>query len=239
MCNYYDRHRPASEFQRAFGFVDPIPNLEPRYVVRPTDTERVVAIGKDGARHFPAMRWGLVPPGSSDIKTGLTLFNARAETIRDKRIFAEPFAKGRRCLVPVDGFYEFTGPKGQKQPHLFRPRDGRVMAFAGLWESWRGPRDAPLEQPLLSYTFITTEPNAVAAPIHNRMPVVFADSRSWDAWLDPTAQPDELVKMLQPADNDLLEVFPVTRDVLKIKAPDASVLAAVSPIERVKSHRDG
>jgi putative SOS response-associated peptidase YedK len=85
MCNYYGRHRPASELQKAFGFVDPIPNLEPRYVVRPTDTERVVAIGKDGARHFPAMHWG---------------------------------------LVPVDCFYEFTGPKGQKQPHLFRPKDG-------------------------------------------------------------------------------------------------------------------
>jgi putative SOS response-associated peptidase YedK len=65
MCNYYDRHRPASDLQNAFGFVDPIPNLEPRYVVRPTDTERVVAIEKDGARHFSAMRWGLVPPGSS------------------------------------------------------------------------------------------------------------------------------------------------------------------------------
>jgi hypothetical protein len=102
MCNYYGRHRPASDLQRAFGFIDPLPNLEPRYVVRPTDTERVVAIGKDGARHFPAMRWSLVPPGSPDIKTGLTLFNARAETIQRKRIFAEPFAKGRRCLVRVE-----------------------------------------------------------------------------------------------------------------------------------------
>lgn len=60
MCNYYSRHRPASELQVALGFVDPIPNLEPRYVVRPTDTERVVAIGKDGALHFPAMRPGIV-----------------------------------------------------------------------------------------------------------------------------------------------------------------------------------
>ena len=83
----------------------------------------------------------------------------------------------------------------------------------------------PLEQPLLSYTFITTEPNAVAAPIHNRMPVLLADPRSWDSWLDPTSQPDELMKMLRPADDDLLEVFPVTRDLLKIKVPDESVLA--------------
>lgn len=226
-CNYYGRYRPASDFHRAFGFVDPLPNLEPRYVVRPTDTERVVAIGEDGARHFSATRWGLVLPASPDLKTGLTLFNARAETIQQKRIYAESFGRGHRCLVPVDGFYEFTGAKDAKQLHLFRPKDGRVMAFAGIWESWRGPRDAPLDQPLLSYTFITTEPNAVAAPVHNRMPV-FDDPASWDAWLDPKADPDELVKLLQPADDDLLEVFPVTRDLLRIKAPDASVLAPVN-----------
>jgi putative SOS response-associated peptidase YedK len=101
------------------------------------------------------------------------------------------------------------------------------MAFAGLWERWRGPRDAPLESPLLSYTFITTEPNAVAAPIHNRMPVVLTAPTEWDAWLDPGSQPDDLIEMLRPADDDLLEVFPVTRDLLKIKMPDASVLAAV------------
>ena len=85
MCNYYGRQRPVSDLQSAFGFVDPLPNLEPRYVVRPTDTEHVVAVGKEGTRHFPAMRWGLVPPGSPDIKTGLTLFNARAALIRTMR----------------------------------------------------------------------------------------------------------------------------------------------------------
>jgi putative SOS response-associated peptidase YedK len=169
------------------------------------------------------MRWGLIPPSSPDMKPGLTLFNARAETIREKRIFADPFTEGRRCLVPVDRFFEFTGPKGQKQPHLFLPRDGRIMAFAGLWESWRIRGWLPSDPPLLSYTFITTEPNAVAAPIHNRMPVVFTNPQSWDAWLDPTSKPDELTKMLVPADDDLLEVFPVTRDLLRIKVPDKSV----------------
>jgi putative SOS response-associated peptidase YedK len=174
------------------------------------------------------MRWGLVPPSSWDIKTGLTLFNARAETIQEKRIFAEPFSKGRRCLVPVDGFYEFTGPKGAKQPHLFRPRDGRIMAFAGLWESWRIRGSTPSDQPLLSDSIITTEPNTVAPPIHNRMPVVFTEPQWWDAWLDPTAQPDELMKMLTPAPDDLLETYPVTRDLLRMKALDASVLAPVA-----------
>jgi putative SOS response-associated peptidase YedK len=228
MCNYYGRHRPSSELQRAFGFVDPLPNQEPRYVVRPTDTERVVAIGKDGARHFPAMRWGLVPYWANDTKTGLTLFNARAETLLEKKVFAEPFNRGRRCLIPVDGFFEFTGPKGAKQPHYFKPKDDRIMAFAGLWESWRGPKDAPLPEPLLSYTLITTTPNTVAAPIHNRMPVLLAESAAWDAWLDPKSDSDGLLKMLTPAPDELLEVYPVTRELLRRKELDASVLAPVA-----------
>lgn len=212
-----------SQLPAFFGFVDPIPNLEGHYVVRPTDTERVVAIGKDGSRHFPTMRWGLVPACSADIKTGLTLFNARAETILQKRIFAEPFTKGRRCLVPVDGFYEFTGPKGAKQPHMFQPRDHGVMAFGGVWESWRGPKYAPLEQPLLSYSIITTTPNSVVEPIHDRIPVVFADSHLWDRWLDPSALPEELIQLLAPVDDDLLETFPVTRDLLKTKVLDIDI----------------
>src|SRR5271154_847494 len=116
MCNYYDRHRDIARLQQAFLFAE-LPNHEPRYVVRPTNTERVVAIGKDGGRHFTPMRWGLVPPWASDLKMGLTLFNARSETIPEKRTFSVPFTKGRRCLVPVDGFFEFSGSKGAKQPH--------------------------------------------------------------------------------------------------------------------------
>jgi len=227
MCNYYGRHRPTSELQRAFGFVDPTPNQEPRYVVRPTDTERVVAIGKDGAKHFPPMRWGLVPPWAKDTKTGLTVFNARAETLQEKKVFAEPFGRGHRCLVPVDGFFEFTGPRGAKQPHYFKPKDDRVMAFAGLRESWRGPKDAPLSKPLLSFTIITTTPNGVCAPIHNRMPVLLTEPPWWEAWLDPKATA-ELMKMLAPADDDLLEAFPVTRDLLRRKELDASVLTPVA-----------
>jgi putative SOS response-associated peptidase YedK len=102
------------------------------------------------------------------------------------------------------------------------------MAFAGLWENWRIRGSAPSDPPLLSYTFITTEPNRVAAPIHNRMPAVLTTPTEWDVWLEPAAQPDGLMAMLRPADDDLLEVFPVTRDLLRIKAPDASALQPIS-----------
>ncbi len=111
--------------------------------------------------------------------------------------------RGHRCLVPCDGFFEFTGPKRQKQPWLFKPKDDRVMAFAGLWDQWKGPKDAPqdlpLAPPLLSFSIATCAPNATVAPIHNRMPVLFTREAEWDAWLHPGADLDELHKMLAPA----------------------------------------
>jgi putative SOS response-associated peptidase YedK len=143
----------------------------------------------------------------------------------DKPTFAGPFTSGKRCLVPCDGFFEFTGPKGQKQPHLFKPRDDRVMAFAGIWDSWRGPKDAPLAEPLLSFSIATCAPNATVAPIHDRMPVLFTREAEWDAWLDPQAIPEELRKMLVPANDDLLETYSVTRDLLRIREPGPELLA--------------
>jgi putative SOS response-associated peptidase YedK len=144
---------------------------------------------------------------------------------------AEPFKRGHRCLVPCDGFFEFTGEKGIKQPWLFKPRDDRVMAFAGLWEQWRGPKnapDAPLAPPLLSFSIATCAPNATVAPIHDRMPVLFTREAEWDAWLHPDAAPDELRKMLVPADDDLLEAYPVTRDLLRTKEPGPELLTPVA-----------
>jgi putative SOS response-associated peptidase YedK len=228
MCNYFSRYREPRQLQVALRFADPLPNDPPRYVVRPTDTERVVAIGQDGQRHFVPMRWGLVPWWANDVKTGLTLFNWKSETVLTKSTFAEPFKRRHRCLVPCDGFFEFTGPKGAKQPHLFKPRDDRIMAFAGLWETWRGPQGKPLLEPLLSFSIATTAPNTTVAPFHNRMPVVLAEERQWDTWLDPEAAPAELIQLLAPADNDLLEEVTVTRDLLRIKEPGRDILAPIA-----------
>ncbi|MGH7074124.1 MAG: SOS response-associated peptidase [Stellaceae bacterium] len=224
MCNYFTRYREPRRLEASFRFVDPLPNLEPRYVVRPTDTERVVAIGGDGRRHFVAMRWGLVPFWARDMKTGLTLFNWRSEDVLAKPIFAAPFNHGRRCLVPCDGFFEFTGLPGAKQPYFFQPKDGRVMAFAGLWAQWRGPRGRLLAEPLLSFSIATCAPNRTVAPYHDRMPVLFTRAEDWDGWLDPGADADALRQRLAPADDDLLEVTAVTRQLLKLKEPGPEVL---------------
>ena len=227
MCNFYANRRSVDELQRAFAFPER-PNLEPRTVVRPTNVQHVVARGQDDGRHLVPMRWGLVPPWAKDVKTGLTTTNARSETLTVKPMFREPFAKGRRCLVPLDGFFEFSGPKGAKQPHLFRPRDGRVLAFAGLWERWRGPKEAPLDTPLLSYTFATTRANAVMDPIHDRMPVLLAGPDAWDLWLSPDASETDLIGLLRPAPDELLETFPVARDLLRLKEPGPEALAPLN-----------
>ena len=155
--------------------------------------------------------------------------SSTAQPRTSRRSAASPslLERGRRCLVPCDGFFEFTGPKGQKQPWLFKPRDDRVMAFAGLWEQWRGPKDAPLAEPLLSFSIATTSPNATVAPIHDRMPVLFTREAEWDAWLSPDAAPDELIKMLVPAPDDLLDAFPVTRDLLRTKEPGPELLERI------------
>ena len=226
MCNYEVQVSSASKLARDYRIAER-PNLAARYVVRPTDERPVVAIGRDGGRHLVSMRWGLVPPWADDTDTGLTLFNARAETLLEKPVFAGPFTKGHRCVVPTDGFYEFSGSKGAKQPHLFRARGDRPIAFAGLWEVWRGPAEKPLEKPLVSYAIITTTPNLLMAPIHNRMPVLLAGESEVADWLDRDTPRDRLLALLRPPPDDLLETHPVTRDLLRIADPGPEVLKPV------------
>lgn len=226
MCNFYSRHKDPRRLEIELEVDEQtLPNLQPVYVMRPTDTTHVVAVGREGKRKFVPMRWGLVPWWSNDVKTGLTMFNARSESIMEKRAFSEPFIKGHRCLVPVDGFFEFSGPRGGKQPHYFKPKDDRVMTFAGLWETWRGPKGGePLPEPLLSYTIATCAPNAVVEPIHDRMPVLLTEKRHWDLWLSKDTAPEEVMKLLRPVPDDLLETFKATRDLLRVKEPGPELL---------------
>jgi putative SOS response-associated peptidase YedK len=124
------------------------------------------------------LRWGLVPSWASDLSVGARMLNARAETVLEKPSFRAAFTR-RRCLLPADGFYEWQTVAGKKQPLHFRFRDGRLFAFAGLWERWHGP-DGPVE----SCTVLTTEANDLVRPVHERMPVIL-DPLRYDGWLDP------------------------------------------------------
>jgi putative SOS response-associated peptidase YedK len=187
--------------------------LEASYNVAPRADVPVVA-ERHGERVLDVVRWGLVPFWAKDPKIGDRMINARADRLLTSNAFKRPFER-KRCLVPADGFYEWQKIEGKrKQPWFIRRRDGEPLAFAGLWESWHDPDDddAP---PLRSCVIITTDPNELLAPIHDRMPVVLPESQ-WDTWLDvDNHDVASLRKLLVPFPDGELEAWAVSTRVNK------------------------
>jgi putative SOS response-associated peptidase YedK len=178
----------------------------PNYNVAPTTTistvvKRHAEPDDESTRRVRLMRWGLIPPwvksgedGAPDTK-GPLLFNARADKVATSPAFRSS-AKGKRCLVPMDGWYEWRpsgdagGKKAPKTPFYMHGSDGEPLFMAGLWSTWR-PKDAPKDsKPMLSCTIITTDAAGPLAEIHDRMPLTISE-RDWDRWLDPDAPIDE------------------------------------------------
>jgi putative SOS response-associated peptidase YedK len=235
MCGRFVSATPPDQIAAYFGAEEPEALLDPSYNVAPTrDVYAVLADG--GVRHVDAFHWGLIPLWAKDAKIGATMINARAESLADKNAFKSAFRK-RRCLIPADGFFEWqktgapTAAKGKgkgkapKQPYFVSRPDGEPYAFAGLWEVWHGPdRD---QVPLRSCTIITTDPNAVMATIHDRMPVILPES-AWDAWLDRDNDDlDLLGDLLGPADPALTVLRPISTDVNNVRNDGVHLLAEV------------
>lgn len=195
--------------------------LDPRFNMAPTQLGPVVR-STDAGLEGLMMKWGLIPSWADDPKIGNGMINARADGIEAKPAFRSAF-KARRCLVPVSGFYEWQAIEGQKtkQPYFIQRADGAPMFFAGLWERWT-KGDAPIE----SYTIITTEPNEQMAAIHNRMPVILGDDRI-EQWMDPKASKDDLLALLRPAPEDLLQMHPVSTRVNSPKNDEPSLVQPV------------
>lgn len=196
--------------------------------VTPTRTIYIVRQETD-ERLLDAARWGLVPSWAEDPGIGARLINARSETAAQKPSFRAAFRR-RRCLIPVDGFYEWSMVPGRrrKQPWYFSARVHGPLALAGLWESWRSP-NTPDGPPLQTCTILTSAPNSIVAPIHDRMPVILERS-AWEEWLDPTYEDvDALTGMLGPAPDDLLTVWPVSVAVNDVHRHDDELVAPVDP----------
>jgi putative SOS response-associated peptidase YedK len=162
-------------------------------------------------RELTLARWGLIPAWADDPKIASQTINARAETAATRPAFRHAFER-RRCIIPASGFYEWkkpATPRGKKQPVVIRRRDGRLLAIAGLYESWK-PKDDPEAPWLRTCTLLTCEPNPLIAPIHNRMPALLAHE-TIDAWLDPSRHDTQaLQSLLKPAPDDHLELAEVT-----------------------------
>lgn len=202
----------------------PTPNFAPTYNLAPTDPIPIVRRDfEDGARMLDVVRWGLLPYWARDAKLSYSTFNAKAEGIEDKPAFREAF-KRRRCLVPLDNFYEWQklGPK-EKQPYAIGLKGGGLMAMAGLWETWRSPAGERVR----SATIITCPPNALVAELHNRMPVMLPPS-VWPEWLgEAPADVNRLKALLAPYPADDMTMWPVDKRVGNVRNNDPSLIEPV------------
>ncbi|GAA4090495.1 SOS response-associated peptidase [Actinomadura miaoliensis] len=235
------RQELLDQFQVQFDATEQ--NLQPDYNVAPTkqvpavltraakDAAKDAANGAAGdvpnerhaVRQLRTLRWGLVPSWAKDLSIGNRMINARAETVHEKPSFRRAFAR-RRCLLPADGYYEWytleseaaEGEKKKrpkKQPFYIRPKDGSVLALAGLYELWKSPED----EWVWTCTVITTDAPDELGRIHDRMPMIVQPDR-WDAWLDPDlTDPDRVRGLLVPAMAGTMEAYPVSTAVNNVR----------------------
>jgi putative SOS response-associated peptidase YedK len=199
MCGRFVQVSAVNALHPLLTYAVPL-ELFPNYNLAPTQRAVVIREHADN-REGVLMRWGLIPSWAKDKK--IAQINARADTVATKPMFRSSFKK-RRCIIPADGYFEWKTVGGQKYPYLHRMRDGSPLIFAGLWERWEG-EDEPLE----SFALITTDANATASQVHNRMPVVLRMD-SWEPWLDSDTDSSTLTSLLVPMAGDGLEVFPVS-----------------------------
>ena len=200
------------------------PNFPPSWNVAPTDSLPVVRHdAKARQRSLDMLRWGLIPYWAKDIKVGFANINAKAEGIESKPAFGKAFER-RRCLVPVDNFYEWKKTGTAKQPYAIALADRGIMALAGLWENWHSPTGEWVG----SFAIITTTPNELCAELHNRMPVVLKPD-VWPAWLDERpATVRDLTAVLAPYPSDEMICWPVSTRVGNVKNNDPSLIEPIS-----------
>jgi putative SOS response-associated peptidase YedK len=240
MCGWAKLETDVSEIKIAFGIPPqyPTPNFPPSWNVAPTDNLPIVRYdakarpagkhspeGKAGHRTLDLMRWGLIPYWAKDIKIGFSTINAMAETIDTKPVFREAFAR-RRCIVPIDAFYEWKklDDGKTKQPYAIALADRSSMGLAGLWETWRS---RATNETIRSFSIVTTTPNPLCAELHNRMPVILPPT-TWPTWLgEEPAEPDELKSLLVPYLGEMV-AWPVSQRVGNVKNNDASLVEPIS-----------
>ena len=194
VCGRFNQSSPPGEIAEYFSTENSV-EYRASYNVTPSSHCPVIRLKHD-SREMALCHWGLVPSWAKDKK--LAPINAKAETVREKPFFRSAF-KTRRCIIPINGFYEWQGGKGNKIPFYIHPKSETFFGLAGLWESWETP-----DEELQSFTIITTEANDFMQPIHQRMPVIL-DKDDYEAWLS-----DGEYALLKPSDSDQMQCYPVS-----------------------------
>jgi putative SOS response-associated peptidase YedK len=204
MCSRYSLTSPPEAVRQYFGY-DRVEDFPPRYNIAPTEPVLVVKQAERGGREPVLMRWGLIPSWVKDPREFSTLINARSETVTDKPSFRGSI-RHRRCLVPADGFYEWTGKAGAKIPHLIRLKSREIIAFAAIWDHWLGADGSEID----TVAILTAAANVDMAHIHDRMPV-FVAPQDFERWLDCRPGTAEgVMDLVLPPPAGLLDVTQVS-----------------------------
>jgi len=228
MCGRYgrraDKQRIAEWMQAHDTHVFDESYYAPTFNVAPQSLQPIVRLDSEtGRRELAILRWGLIPFWSKDAKIAYSTINAKAETITTSPAFREAM-KRRRCLVPADWFYEWKKLDAKtKQPYAIALQDGSLFAFAGLWESWK---DKATGASIETYTVITTDPNELMEPLHNRMPAVLR-KQDYERWLAP-ADPAQLpVDLLRPYPAEEMKAWPVSARVGNVRNNDPTLVEQI------------
>ncbi len=207
MCGRFAITSPPEAVRAFFRYAE-TPNFPPRYNIAPTQPIPVISARREAAgaaRHFHLARWGFLPAFVKDPQKFPMIINARAETLTQKPSFRAAL-KRRRCLIPADCWYEWRANlKGPKTPFLLRRAGGGPMAFAGLWETYVDPAGGEIDTACI----ITTDANGATVAVHDRMPALI-EPENFDAWLEPDETIPPPLKLLRPADNDMIEFYAIS-----------------------------
>jgi putative SOS response-associated peptidase YedK len=222
VCGRYVLTSDVAAIQQKFNLTDVPAQLEPRYNIAPTQPVPVITNQARDTLDFH--RWGLIPSWSKDMSIGSRMINARSETAHEKPAFRAAF-KRRRCLIPANGFYEWTQTDDSKNktPMFVHMKGQALFAFAGLWEVWYSTEGDEVR----SCTILTSTPNDLVKPLHHRMAVVLRED-DYDTWLSPDELgPDVLKPLLQPIASDKMDVYEVSR---VVNSPANDVPECIVPI---------
>ena len=227
MCGRFMLTRDPATLALRLGAIDVRQEpFRPRYNVAPGQPIDAIVETREGERRLGRLIWGLVPRWAKEPKG---IINARAETVAEKPSFRDAFRR-RRCLIPADGFYEWSAVAGRrrKQPYAIRFTGEEPLAFAGIWDRWQGMVGA---EPRVTCAILTCPPNEAVAPVHDRMPVVLADEQAMARWLDPDADPEALRVLLGPLPAAKTIIYPVSERVNDPRADEPELLEPVEPVD--------
>lgn len=232
MCGRYTRTAALKLIRQYFGIAvpesDEAEELTPSWNVAPKTFQPVIRINPStGAKEVAHMRWGLVPYFAKSSDFNFSTVNAKAETLLDKRSFREPFRR-RRCLVPVDGYYEwqtFDAKKKKKQTWAIGMKSGKTFALGGIWDYWISPdKQSWLE----GYSIVTTEPNELLRALHDRMPLIIGEE-DYDRWLGPGDPSNPPVDLLRPFPSEKRKIWRIKPDVGNVKNDRPDLIEPYDP----------